>query len=142
MFHNSDNYIKSNISLCNVALHLLSMNWNACPAEKNDKSTTGGKIKSTTPSPHRPAWEGTVDDKEELTASAISEGHMQKTTSVSSFPRSPSSVSRGYLSLATVQSPGRMSAEGSNQSPKNSGFLSSGRTSRKPLLVRSEVSIY
>lgn len=67
------------------------------------------------------------------------EGHMQKTTSVSSFPRSPSSVSRGYLSLAT-SGPGRVSVEASNLSPKNSSFLTSIRTNRKPLLVRSEVS--
>lgn len=68
-------------------------------------------------------------------------GNTQKTSSISSFPRSPSSVSRGgYLSLTTVHSPNKLSCESANQSPKGSGFLSSRRNNRKPLLVRSEVS--
>lgn len=68
-------------------------------------------------------------------------GNMQKTSSIASFPRSPSSVSRGgYLSLTTVHSPNKLSCDSANQSPKGSGFLTSRRNNRKPLLVRSEVS--
>lgn len=71
-------------------------------------------------------------------------GNIQKTASISSFPRSPSSVSRGYLSLTAGHSPNKLSFESNtNQSPKSSGFLTSRRPGggRKPLLVRSEVSM-
>lgn len=88
------------------------------------------------------AWEAPVNDHDGLTSSAeCFNGSIPKTSSISSFPRSPSSVSRGYLSLTTVHSPSKLSCDSSSQSPKSTGFLTSRRSTRKPLLVRSEVSM-
>lgn len=91
---------------------------------------------------HTPVWEAPVNDNDDLpTRELLLGANMQKTNSVSSFPRSPSSVSRGYLSLTTVHSPAKLSCESNNQSPKSAGFFTGRRSTRKPLLVRSEVSI-
>lgn len=94
-----------------------------------------------TPNPGlSPAWEMSLNEKDDKPSGAsIHDEPMQKTSSISSFPRSPSSVSRSIL--PTVYAPGKVASESNVQNPKNSVFLTSRRPNRKPLLVRSEVSV-